>query len=107
MLEYKICYGRSTTVSTKHNCDNSLYKAFLNGLSSCDCLSKPFLKTEMAQLDKEKRETNSKLYLADVLFRNNYWEYFQHIRYNNNNVMRVSPKNSNGEPDYLYKWQKY
>ena len=49
-----MCYGNDTTVSPNRNCDNSLYKAFLNGLSSCDYLSKPFLKTEMAQLDKEK-----------------------------------------------------
>ena len=51
-------YGYSTTVSTKHNYDNIVRKAFLNGLSSCDYLSKSFRKTEVAQMDKEKKENN-------------------------------------------------
>ena len=61
ILKYKMRYGRGTTVSTKHNYDNIVHKAFLNGLSGCDYLSKPFLKTEMAQLDKEERESNIRL----------------------------------------------
>ena len=58
--EYKICYGRRTTVSTKHNCDNIVHKAFLNGLSNCGYVYRPFFYTVMAQLDKEKRENNIK-----------------------------------------------
>ena len=41
-----------------------------------------FLYTEMAQLYKEKKENDIKPSIGNVLFRNNYWEYFQYIKYN-------------------------
>ena len=40
---------------------NIIHKAFLNELSSCKQTSIICFKTEMAQLDKEKRENNIRL----------------------------------------------
>ena len=61
ILEYRMSYGSGTTVSTKHNYDNIVHKAFLNGPSSCKQTSNILFKTEMAQLDKEERENNIRL----------------------------------------------
>ena len=61
ILEYRMSYGSGTTVSTKHNCDNIVHKAFLNDLSSYKQTSNILFKTEIAQLDKEERENNIRL----------------------------------------------
>ena len=56
-----------------------------------------FTKTEMAQIDKEKGEMITDFTLPTSYSEIDHRQYFQHIKLNQNNVMRMSPKNPNGD----------
>ena len=69
----------------------------LSHAPSDSILSIPCVKELLRRAIKLVKDRKNPPVKVDVLYRNNPWQYFDHIFENNGGIKKVSPKNSNGD----------